>query len=228
MKNRLLKKSALITGSISNIPLIFIVWTLLSNTVHSEQLSLFPSGVFQVHGFAAITAIHTTDNNFLGDTDNNISFDFHELGLNASWLAHPDILFSAQALYRKAGETEKDDQRQLDYAFVDWTMWSGDDIHLNLNLGRVKNPFGLYNETRDVAFIRSGIFLPQSIYPERIRKRMLSGDGAYLRAEYDTDGKGRFQFFVKPQIKTFYQPEVEDGGARRYRIDYNQCESLNQ
>jgi len=149
---------------------------LLSGAACAEPAWLHPSGRFQVHGLATQTAIHTTNNRFFGNTDDNVGFEFREFGLNASWLAHADLLLSAQGLYREAGETERDERLQLDYAFADWTAFSGDNYQIHFSLGRVKNPFGLFNETRDVALTRSGIFLPQSIYPERIRKRMISGD----------------------------------------------------
>jgi hypothetical protein len=38
----------------------------------------------------------------------------------------------------------------LDYALVDLTLAETDSHSLGLRLGRLKNPFGLYNETRDV------------------------------------------------------------------------------
>ncbi|SFU04380.1 hypothetical protein [Halomonas saccharevitans] len=50
-------------------------------------------------------------------------------------------------------------------------------------LGRFKNPFGFYNRTRDVAFTRPSILLPQSIYFDRTRSLGLSADGASVYAE---------------------------------------------
>ena len=145
------------------------------------------AGPYQVHGFLTQSAIYTSDNNFYGETDDNLSFDYREIGLNGSWLIHPDLLVSGQLLYRKAGKTEEDDRLQADYAYADYGFLSRETYRYNLSLGRVKNPFGLFNETRDVAFTRNGIFLPQSVYPERIRVRMISGDGAYLRGEHASD-----------------------------------------
>ncbi|MDQ7735489.1 hypothetical protein QT231_22535 [Halomonas sp. SpR1] len=54
-------------------------------------------------------------------------------------------------------------------------------------LGRIKNPFGFYNQTRDVAFTRPSILLPQSIYFDRTRSLALTGDGLTLYLEERLD-----------------------------------------
>jgi hypothetical protein len=46
---------------------------------------------------------------------------------------------------------------------------------------------GLYNDTRDVAFTRPSIILPQSIYFERTRDLALSADGGILYGEHRAD-----------------------------------------
>jgi len=47
----------------------------------------------QVHGFLTQGYVKTTDNRFFGDSDSkNGSFDYTELGVNASFRATPSIL----------------------------------------------------------------------------------------------------------------------------------------
>lgn len=60
---------------------------------------------------------------------------------------------------------------------------SGDWGRTGVRLGRVKNPFGLYNKTRDVPFTRPSVILPQSIYFERTRKISVSADGVNFYVE---------------------------------------------
>jgi hypothetical protein len=172
------------------------------------------AGRFQIHGFLAQTAIYTSDNNFFGDTDDSISFDYRGAGLNGSWLIHPDFLVSGQLLYSKAGNSDADNPLQIDYAFADYSFLSEESYRYSLSLGRVKNPFGLFNETRDVPFTRNGIFLPQSVYPERIRSRMISGDGAYLRGEHASDyGSLRLNAGVyRPRYNDDFTDQVIGGG----------------
>ncbi len=48
-------------------------------------------------------------------------------------------------------------------------------------------PLGLFNETRDIAFTRPSIFVPQSAYPDRARDLQLSSDGALLYTDIFTN-----------------------------------------
>jgi hypothetical protein len=132
-------------------------------------------GKLQVHGFASQAVLKSTDNNYFGNSPGT-SFDFTEIGLNASYQSTPSLLFSGQLLVRRAGEMY-DGTPSLDYGLVDFTPISDTERRLGVRLGRIKNPFGLYNETRDVPFTRPSIFLPQVIYYDKIRNALLSYDG---------------------------------------------------
>ncbi|PKO46233.1 MAG: hypothetical protein CVU29_06785 [Betaproteobacteria bacterium HGW-Betaproteobacteria-22] len=143
-------------------------------------------GRLQVHGFVSQGMVNTTGNNFLGDSDDSISYDFREIAVNASYLARPELLFSAQVMSHRAGESDNGDP-DIDYAFVDWTAFTGNWGRVGVRLGRVKNAFGLYNATRDVPFTRAGVILPQSIYFERTRKLSLSSDGVSFYADKSTN-----------------------------------------
>jgi hypothetical protein len=138
----------------------------------------FVEGKIQVHGFASQGVVNTSDNRFFGNSPST-SFDFTELGVNASYQASPRLLFSGQILARRAGEMY-DGTPSLDYGLMDFSFVSDAEKRLGVRIGRIKNPFGLYNETRDVPFTRPGIFLPQVIYYDKIRNVLLSYDGAML------------------------------------------------
>jgi hypothetical protein len=133
----------------------------------------------QVHGFFSQAAVHTDANNLGGDSRDGVGLEMRELGANVSYRPDGDWLFSGQALARWAGHTDAGDLR-ADYAFVDRALYQGQEDRLNLQLGKVKNPYGLYNTTRDVAHTRPSITVPQSIYPDRIRDFFLSAPGVAL------------------------------------------------
>ena len=137
----------------------------------------------QIHGFASQALIFTTDNNFFGNSDHG-SADFTELGLNASFQLSPKIRLAGQLLSRHAGEMYNGSPR-IDYALMDINFISSMQGRMGMYLGRIKNPIGLYNETRDVAFTRQGIFAAQSIYFDKVRNLLLSSDGAQLYSNYD-------------------------------------------
>jgi hypothetical protein len=135
---------------------------------------------YQLHGFAAQGYSLSEHNNYFGDSTHG-STDFYELGLNATVPVTPNLLISAQGLLRRAGNTDTEGLR-LDYAQIDDRLLSTGQYNVGLRLGRVKNPFGFYNETRDVVFTRPGITLPDSIYleAEGLRSSVFSSDGIQL------------------------------------------------
>lgn len=134
-------------------------------------------GNLQVHGFLTQGLIKTTGNNFFGDSE-DVSDEFTELGINASYRATPSLLFSGQLLSRRAGELY-DGSPSIDFALLDWSPVDNTDYALGVQLGRVKNALGLYNETRDVAFTRPSIFVPQQVYFDTVRNLFLSTDSAH-------------------------------------------------
>lgn len=67
----------------------------------------------EIHDFAAQAAVRTSANRFFGDSPDT-SFDFTELGLNASLRATPRLLFAGQVLLRRAGDMS-DGSPSLDY-----------------------------------------------------------------------------------------------------------------
>ncbi len=93
---------------------------------------------------------------------------------------------AAQLLSRRAGGDTSDAEPTLDYGVIDYQMVSNQSRTLGLQLGRFKNPFGLYNQTRDVAFTRPSILLPQSIYFDRTRALGLAADGVNVYWEEHT------------------------------------------
>jgi hypothetical protein len=143
----------------------------------------------QIHGFLTQAYVKTTGNQFFGDSEDG-SFDFRELGVNASYRLHPNLMASAQLLSRNAGEMY-DGSLAVDYAQLDYQMHMDERGRAGLILGRNKNPLGLYNDTRDVAATRPGIFMPQAIYWDRVRNMVLSNDGLQFYGERN-DAMHRF------------------------------------
>lgn len=153
---------------------------LLGSGMQAHALD-YLDGKLQVHGFLSQGIVFTSDNNFLGESEDG-SLDFREVGLNLSWRPNADWQVAGQLLSHRAGESDNGSV-QVDYALVDWTALSGEWGRGGVRVGRVKTPYGLYNKTRDVAFTRPSIILPQSIYFERTRKVSIAADGAELYLE---------------------------------------------
>lgn len=133
---------------------------------------------WEVNGFVTQGFALSDDNNFYGDSESG-SFDFRELGLSTSARLSERLLVSGQLVSRKAGKVD-DGDLSVDYALVDYRFLEQQWGNAGVQLGRIKNPFGFYNSTRDVAFTRPSIMLPQSIYFDRARNLELSSDGFVL------------------------------------------------
>jgi hypothetical protein len=148
----------------------------------------------QIHGFAQLNPVSTTANNLFGKTEDNVSLEFWELGINGSWRPTNNLLLSAQLASRRAG-LEDDGGIRLDYGLLSYSFLDNPTNRAGIRVGRVLNPYGFYNETRDVAFTRTSILLPQSIYFDRTRDLALSSDGVQLFAQTQGD-LGDFAFQV--------------------------------
>ncbi|PTN11392.1 hypothetical protein [Nitrosomonas aestuarii] len=138
-------------------------------------------GDWRAHGFASQGYTYTTGNNFFGNSQKDGSFDFREIGINVMGHVYPNLLIAAQGLYRNAGGSDTDNFR-LDFANLDYQLPLNNKSTVGIRLGRIKNPFGLYNDTRDVIWTRPGVTLPQSVYFDALalRQAMISSDGGLI------------------------------------------------
>ncbi len=162
--------------------------SLLLANINSHADAHLPNlSSLQIHGFLTQAYVMTSHNNWFGDSQDG-SLAFTELGINASLQATPYLRLAAQGLSRRAGKMD-DGGPRLDYGLLDYQLLSRPEINLGLRIGRLKNPIGLYNSTRDVAATRPTIFLPQSIYFDRVRNLLMSADGAGVYSDIES-GRG--------------------------------------
>ena len=152
----------------------------MQNSVSSDFES------FQIHGFVNQGYFLSSANNVYGKSSaGNGSLGLSEIGINASIHPFRNLGFAIQGIYRRAGAISS--RAQIDFALLDWTIYNSGNTQAGIRLGRIKNPTGLYNETRDIAFTRPSILLPQGMYYERLRNLYLSADGVQLYLEQFTD-----------------------------------------
>jgi hypothetical protein len=139
----------------------------------------------QLHGFLTQGFFKTTDNRVYGDSPGG-SFDFTEIGINASYKASPSVLIAGQILSRRAGDLD-DGSPTLDYALLDWNLAETTEFAYGVIAGRIKNTLGFYNDTRDVAFTRPSIVLPQQVYFDNVRNLIHSADGINIYGRFYND-----------------------------------------
>lgn len=143
---------------------ISIALLLLCSGTHVNALE------YQVHGYAAQGFVQSQHNDFFGDSTDG-SFDYYEAGISAVAQVSPGLLLAAQAAIRDAGISD-DGTARIDYALVDYRLASEATTQAGVRAGKVKNPLGFYNETRDVVFTRPSILLP-GIYSDNQNQRSL-------------------------------------------------------
>lgn len=142
----------------------------------------------KVHGFFSQAAIVSKDVNVRGNSTSG-SYDFTEIGLNLSIPLRSDVRFGGQFVSVKTG-ADNSAEPEIDFLQVDWTFLDLDRVNGGLRLGKVRLPNGLHYPARDVAAVRPGIFMPQSVYIDNLGSRafLYSTQGLqfYLNAFGDT------------------------------------------
>ena len=148
-----------------------------------------------IHGFLSQGYLHTSDNNYLADTEDG-TFEFNEFGINFSKDLTDKLRVGIQLFSKDLGPYGNNDV-EIDWAYGDyrWKDWLG------FRGGKLKAPHGFYNETRDVDMLRSSIFLPQSVYPEVCREAYLNliGGGVYGDIDMGLVGGLSYQAMIGTQ-----------------------------
>ncbi len=162
-------------------------------------------GDVQIHGFLSQGYMLSDGNNFLTKSSDG-SLAMNEAGLNFATDLDGKTHFGLQLFSRDLGPLGNNE------VVVDWAVV---DYHhtdlLGLRFGKIKMPFGLYNETRDVDMLRTGILLPQSLYMEAARESVTGGWGIGTYGNYLTRSAGSFDY--QAQVGLYDVPE--DGAITR-------------
>ncbi len=133
-------------------------------------------------------AFVSTENDYLGHSERG-SFEFLEAAINVSSEVTDRLRIGAQLFTRDLGPIGNYalslDWAYLDYRYRDW---------LGLRAGRIKIPFGLYNEFIDVNAARVQILPPQSIYSVRNRDFLLAHTGFSVYGSAQLGGAGGLDY----------------------------------
>jgi hypothetical protein len=140
------------------------------------------------HGFVSQGFMLTTSNNYLTKSKKG-SFELTEVGLNLTVPLTDKLRTGMQLFARDLGPignySLKADWFYIDYKLEDW---------LGFRAGRVKIPFGLYNEVNDIDAARVPILLPQSIYSLTSRDFLLAQTGAEIYGRVDMKKAGALDY----------------------------------
>ncbi len=200
-----------------NKTLVLLILLLATNLSQAIEI-----GDLELHGFISQSFMKTNGNKFILTDSESGSFDFTEAGLSMHYQPWSRVFLSTMLLSRNFGDTETNEENlTVDHLLVGFNLYSDENSEFNLRLGRLKNPYGLYNETRDFPFSRSGVVLPQSMYFEDGRNLSLRTEGIEL--EVSTNG-----VFGGLTLNWLYGKSTEDGGCLpRYETCTTDTEARN-
>jgi hypothetical protein len=155
-----------------------------------------------VHGFASQGFILTTGNDYLAPRTTDGSFQFSEAGLNVTTEIADKLRIGIQAFAQNISQGSnfsfRADWFYVDYRVRDW---------LGIRAGRLKIPFGIYNEVSDIDAARAPILLPQSVYPLQGREFLFAQTGGEVYGFLRTRAAGALEYrlyggtiFIDPRL----------------------------
>ena len=145
-----------------------------------------------IHGFISQGFLKSDRNNFYAKTQDG-TFQFDEFGLTFSVDLTDRLRGGIQLLARDLGEIGNN-KVDIDWAYADYRWRDA----LGFRAGKIKIPYGFYNETRDLDMFRTSIFLPSSLYAEDIRDayNAMQGVALYGNRSLYSFGSVNYQFLL--------------------------------
>ncbi len=165
----------------------YIIWIVIVLTIPIASFA-YEFGEVDIHGFISQGYLKSDDINFLADTEDG-TFEFNEMGINFSTKVADSLHLGMQFFSRDLGPSYNDEV-EIDWAYADYRWWD----YLGLRAGKIKTPFGLYHETRDVDMLRTSIIMPSSVYDENFRDTIMAIVGVGVYGEILTSHIGNFSY----------------------------------
>lgn len=180
----------------------FLMTMFLANTLPAAEL-----GDIEIHGFISQGYLLSNKNNYLAETEDG-TFQFNEMGINFSTDLTDTLRIGMQFFARDLGDVGNNEV-VLDWAYGDyrWRDWLG------IRIGKIKIDYGLYNETREMDMLRTGVMLSQSVYPELWRNSFSAIRGGALYGYLPLGFMGSLMY--DGQIGTM-EFNADDGFARTF------------
>src|ERR1700679_1601105 len=113
----------------------------------------------QIHGYATQGFLYTTKNNIFTTGSSDGSPAWTDAVVNISAQPSSTLHVAVQARYYLLGNYGN--KIHLDWAMIDYKV----NDRFGIRAGKVKTPWGLFNETQDIDPSYIWALLPQSIYP---------------------------------------------------------------
>jgi len=145
--------------------IFFAIVLILPSSSYSQNIQM------DIHGFISQGYLKSDSGDFMAKTEEG-TFDFNECGINFISNINKKFHLGIQFFSRDFGDFDNN-TINIDWAYGDYRYRD----YLGFRIGQVKIPYGLYNEIRDIDFLRTSILLPISIYKESWRDSLTSIKG---------------------------------------------------
>lgn len=156
----------------------------------ADQSSWVSDLNLEAHGFVSFGYLETERNNWLGSTLGGTG-QFWEAAANV--IARPmDRLRLGAQLFARDLVKYDNGRVDLDWAYADYRFADA----IGVQVGRVKLPLALYNESLDVDASRAQVFLAPAVYALRSRDLFISTDGVKLYGSIDAGEVGSLDYGV--------------------------------
>lgn len=164
---------------------IYLTSLSLSSPIQADPLRLVDKDYLKLESAVVASQGFTyADRNSYRGND----FNYREIvfGLVASSNKIPGLSASVQGEYRTAGGLDQDPSWRMGHLFVEYQKSLLPNWDVDVKAGRVRDPLGFYNETRDIVWTRPGVSLPQSVYLEGLGLRQFMSfiHGGRIDTEY--------------------------------------------
>ncbi len=144
----------------------------------------------EIHGFISQGYLHSSDNNYMGNSESG-TFQFNEMGLNFTTNMSEQLSLGIQFFARDLGEIGND-EINIGWAFAEYSFYEW----LGIRVGKLKTPYGLYNEIWDMDMLRTSIILPAALYSESARDAQSAIKGGNIYGNIHTGALGSFSYDI--------------------------------
>ena len=154
----------------------------------SAPAAELPSELY-LGGFVSQGYLNTEDNDYLLAEASDGSGEFNEAAVIVAAEPTDRLHVGIQLLGRDFGR-EESPSVVVDWAYGDF-RWRD---QLGFRAGKIKLPYGLYNQARDVDMLRTAVLLPQSVYAEQDRELLIAYEGMGLYGNLLLGGWGDLDY----------------------------------
>ncbi len=152
----------------------------------------------QIHGFISQGFSWSQDNSYPTSDSESGTFQHFDAGINFGKKLTDGLNIGLQLYARDFGNIDNNTVN-IDWAYADykWQNW------LKMRFGKMKAPFGLYGEGRDIDMLKTFAFLPQTIYTEASREINMSKMGVGIYGSISAGPAGSFDYNLvvgEPQL----------------------------